>query len=128
MVDYTVKEILAQRPAVFLLENVCAFTRAENGHARTELLNAVRADGLFTLFENVVCTSRAGLPQTRKRWYVAGLLSSALSLPFTWPTGVEQLPLDALLGPHLSIDSGTRNPAGGQLNAQHNVTMWMRSL
>ena len=128
LVDHTVLEIQKQRPRVFLLENVAAFTTSGGGAAHQQLMKDLGDDGLYELHERIICTSTSGIPQTRRRWYVIGLLKSAIISPFVWPVPIDPLPIEVILGPRDPSDSHRRKPPGCQFSAQDNVNKWRKIL
>ena len=128
LVMETVKAILHLRPRVFLFENVAAFAGPAHRELHDMVLSLLSADGDYELHEHIRCSSTTGVPQTRRRWYLVGLLHASLRVDFKWPESIEAIPLIAVLGPRAPGDRPDRLPPRSQRNARANVTRSLRAI
>ena len=127
LVDSTQAAIDCRRPLVFVLENVSGFASIDGGRAREHVIHFLADLAAYDLHEQLLCTSQHGLPQTRKRWYLVGVLREALELPFSWPHSFPMLSLAALLGPPPPGANPRRRPPVGQRSGrrwQRRVARW----
>ena len=75
----------------------------------------------YVVDHRVLCTSKHGLPQTRKRWFLAGLLRRHQPTSLVWPGECLSIPLAAVMGPRPPDASADRRPGHPQSLASRNV-------
>ena len=121
LVDHTLAYIRHHRPRIVVLENVAAFCTMHDGATMAWIVSELKKCGYY-VEHRVVCTSRFGLPQTRRRWYLIAVLSSALVQELVWPAEIDQIPLCSLLGPRPAGASPARRPGPAGGLASRNVS------
>ena len=100
--DHVAKYIEKHQPKVFLLENVQAMTFKTHKKAFEAMLCTLRQSGSYFVTWRVLNASHFGLPQSRPRLYIVGLLRTALRsdvVGFPWPKPkvMDPLPLRRFL-------------------------------
>ena len=111
-----------------MLENVAAFASASHAEARRSVLDLLAEDDKYDFHETILCSSSSGALQTRRRWYLVGVLRSKIVGAFSWPEPVGNLPLLTVLGPRLPGDNPSRLPPATQRNARANVSKWRKRI
>ena len=100
--DHVAKYIEKHQPKVFLLENVQAMTFKSHTQAFEAMLRTLRQSGCYFVTWRVLNASHFGLPQSRPRLYIVGLLRTAVrsdfaGFPWPKPKKVDPLPLRRFL-------------------------------
>ena len=100
--DHVAKYIEKHQPKVFLLENVQALTFKSHKEAFEAMLRALRQSGCYFVSWRILNASQFGLPQSRPRLYIVGLLRTAVrsdfaGFPWPKPKVVDPLPLRRFL-------------------------------
>ena len=78
--DHVAKYIEKRQPKVFLLENVQAISFKSHKKAFEAMLRTLRQSGCYFVTWRVLNASHFGLPQSRPRLYIVGLLRTAFAL------------------------------------------------
>ena len=91
-------------PKAFILENVIGFQRHAGGATFKQLMRKLSQikDGARKAYEihtEVLNTLDFGLPQSRKRLFIVGILNAEASGTFEWPSPVPCTPLSSILDP-----------------------------
>lgn len=120
-VDYTMSYVRARQPLIFILENVSFFCTVHNVGALAWLPHKQEVVNAYWVTRRVVCISRCGLSQTRRRWYLVAINPKLQTVDFTWPSKVEPIPLSSLLGPRPRDASSARRPSPDVGLAARNV-------
>ena len=100
--DHVAKYIEKRQPKVFLLENVQAMAFKSHKKAFEAMLRTLRQSGCYFVTWRVLNASHFGLPQSRPRLYIVGLLRTAVrsdfaGFPWPKPKVVDPLPLRRFL-------------------------------
>ena len=100
--DHVAKYIEKRPPKVFLLENVQAISFKSHKKAFEAMLRTLRQSGCYFVTWRVLNASDFGLPQSRPRLYIVGLLRTELrsdfaGFPWPKPKVVDPLPLRRFL-------------------------------
>jgi DNA-cytosine methyltransferase len=81
-------------PETFVLENVKGLVNIEKGKTFEKILKELRKDGLYNVSWKVLNTKNYGVPQSRTRLFIVGILKSVEKTPFNFPVPVQNsLPL-----------------------------------
>ena len=110
LIKHTIALVEHRLPDAVLLENVAAFCRAGNGSLLRWVIAKLEMGGKYHVEHRILCSSRFGLPQTRRRWFLIALRVDAIVRPFLWPSERSMVPLDSILGPPPSDASHHRRP------------------
>ena len=123
----TLRRIELEHPSVVLLENVASFRTADQGHVLSWIVDVLEKAG-YEVHHKVLDTAAFGVPQSRKRWFLVGLLKARRRHSFKWPTGIEAIPLRAILGPLPMGASPDRCPGAVSFLASRNVANELRRM
>ena len=131
IVHSVVNVIRRTLPKSFILENVVGFRDHNDGKAFKQMMRKLKqikngAENAYDLHVEVLNTSDFGLPQSRRRLYVVGILHSECERSFTWPLPIPSAPLSALLDPKDPGADLSRLPEGNV--AQANVVHHLKEL
>ena len=94
--DHIAEYIKQRQPKMFFLENVKALTFKRHKKPFKLMLNSLRAIGQYFVTWRILNAVDFGIPQSRPRLFIVGLLRSALSSDFPgfpWPKAKNQEPL-----------------------------------
>ena len=94
--DHISRYIDRAQPTVFCLENVSALTHSQHKDAFNAILETLRKSGLYFVTWRVLNSSDFGLPQSRHRLFIVGLLRAKMNPRFTgfpWPKPRSRMPL-----------------------------------
>jgi len=83
---YILEILKAKRPKAFVLENVKNLIRHDDGNTYKVIMEHLRYDLGYTVYDQVLNTRDYGLPQDRKRIYIVGFRDE---LPFKFPEPIE---------------------------------------
>ena len=121
LVDATVAAIDARKPLCFILEHAAGFANIEGGRVRNHVVNRLHKLRSYELYERLINTSTFGVPLTRKRWSLVGLLWTAVVRAFDWLDSIDMIPLVSLLGPTSGRRCYRRRPPKSQRRAREAV-------
>ena len=85
------------------------------------LLHELEVVNGYRVAHLVICTSRFGLPQTRRRWYLVGIRPELQAAEFAWLSEIDPIQLRSLLGPRPPHASAARRPDPDSGLAARNV-------
>ena len=104
LIWHAVDYIDQKRPRSFMLENVPNLLTDERFEddwvtlCRTLMeLADDRGEAAYYVDFNILDTADFGIPQSRRRLYIVGVLKSAQKHPFVWPTPTQMLPLSCVI-------------------------------
>ena len=94
--DYIAKK----KPAIFLFENVAALaTHNRYGPFFRTILAKLINTGLYDVDYSVLDTKKhGGIPQSRTRVYIVGVLKSKQVYPLRWPREIPMQPIHKFVG------------------------------
>ena len=121
LVEHTLAYVRCHLPPIVILENVASFRTVHDGAALAWLLHELEIVNGYRVTHRVICTSRFGLPQTRRRWYLVGIRPEVQAAAFAWPSEIDPIPLRVLLGPRPPDASAARRPGPDSGLAARNV-------
>ena len=107
VVFFALNYIQTKLPTVFVLENVEALThqrfQAELNAILDFLVNLKGPDGTpaYTVSMSILDTLKVGgLPQSRRRLYITGVLSKKSNVHTSWPSEIPYTPIEQILDKH----------------------------
>ena len=121
MVQHCIDYVDQARPLSFVLENVARLMTQDGGAFYQWLLAQLSCNGAYQVSSRVLNTRRHGLPQSRSRLYIVGLLAHAMVAPFEFPDEIEPLSLTDILDPVSPADCCSTLPPQSQRNARANA-------
>ena len=71
MVEY----VATRKPKMFILENVQGLSSIDGGAVMMNLLTELKCEGQYAVHARCLNTLWHGLPQSRKRWFIVGVLA-----------------------------------------------------
>ena len=113
--------VLRERPSIVMLENVATFRTIHDGKCLSWVVDQLESQGGYDVYHRICCTSRFGLPQTRRRWFLIGILSTARVCDFEWPSDIDMVPLASLMAPPPTSASASNRPGPPPTLAARNV-------
>ena len=113
-IDY----VVWARPRAFIIENVVGLVTFEGGTLLAEVLKRLCCKGAYSVSHEICNTKDFGLPHSRRRVYIVGVLRESQVHTFAFPTyaGRHQSLLDVLDPPEAG-DSHRRTPPASQVVA-----------
>lgn len=98
LMSYGVQYVNTKKPTVFVFENVVALTHTTHQNYFARVLSGLTKSNLYDVSYAILDTKlHGGLPQSRPRMYLVGVLKSKKVAPMVWPTEVKCCSLDKLL-------------------------------
>jgi DNA (cytosine-5)-methyltransferase 1 len=91
--------IAAQRPKVFVLENVSGLVKINGGEYFKAILTTLEALGLYNVYHQILDTKEHGVPQSRRRIYIVGILKSQDQGTFEFPKPIARPSIETFLDP-----------------------------
>jgi DNA (cytosine-5)-methyltransferase 1 len=91
--------IAAQKPKVFVLENVSGLVKINSGEYFKAILSALEALGDYNVYHQILDTKEHGVPQSRRRIYMVGILKSCDQGTFEFPKPIAKPSIEAFLDP-----------------------------
>lgn len=85
--------IRGKKPRVFILENVPGILSIDEGRTFRTIMDAFGRLRIYHVEWKILNTADYGIPQSRKRVFIVGILKRAMERPFEWPTPIECRPL-----------------------------------
>ena len=79
LVEHTFAFIKHHLPEAILLENVAAFGGTGNGTMLRWRVSNLEMNSKYNVEHRILCTSRFGLPQTRRRWHLIALRTDIIA-------------------------------------------------
>ena len=128
LVEHTLAYVGCHLPPAVILEDVFSFCTMHDGAALAWLLHELEIVNGYRVTHRVICTSRFGLPQTRRRWYLVGIRPEVQAEAFAWPSVIDPIPLRALLGPRPRDASAGRRPVPDSGLAARKLLVKLRAL
>ena len=79
------KVIMNKIPECFILENVKTLVTLNDGHYFNEMLSNLKKNNLYNIHYKVLNSKDYGIPQSRDRLYIIGILKTKQKKDFTFP-------------------------------------------
>jgi DNA (cytosine-5)-methyltransferase 1 len=80
------KVIMNKIPECFILENVKTLVTLNDGHYFNEMLSNLKKNNLYNIHYKVLNSKDYGIPQSRDRLYIIGILKTKQKKDFTFPS------------------------------------------
>jgi len=125
--DVGIRYIRRRRPKIFILENMVRFRILEKGKYYQRVMKKLAADGAYHLYARDLDTADHGIPHTRARHFVVGILKTARVHSFKWPKPVPCPTVSELLDPVDDGDEPLRLPPKGNLKKHKRQRRLVRS-
>ena len=84
--EYCLKVIINKKPDCFILENVKTLVTLRNGYYFNEILMRLNHNNIYDIHYKVINTKEYGIPQSRDRLYIIGILKSKQINDFSFPS------------------------------------------
>lgn len=124
--------INAQRPKVFILENVSRLKTLHGGQYYRDIRGSLEAvgRGSYNIYDRILNTMEHGVPQNRKRIYFVGILKSMDRGTFSFPEPLPRVSIENFLDPKPkgARVSATMLPPKSASTARRNVKIAIRRL
>ena len=83
------KIILEKRPMCFILENVKTLKTLNDGYYFNQIVDKLGEKGYYNIYHKVINSKDQGIPQSRERLYIIGILKSSMKNEFVFPENVK---------------------------------------
>lgn len=91
------KVILKKKPKCFILENVKTLKTLNKGYYFNQILDKLQGNGSYNIYHKIINSKDQGIPQSRERLYIIGLLKSDMKKEFIFPDNVKMKPLEKFI-------------------------------
>lgn len=89
--------IKTNKPSVFILENVKGLLNIMKGETFKEILKLLKDIGIYNIYWKLLNTKDYGIPQSRPRVYIIGILKDVQVNDFAFPNTVPCIPLHTFI-------------------------------
>ena len=122
--------INAQRPTVFVLENVSRLVTMQGGTYYNDIMESLEGIGkkTYTIQSKVINTADHGIPHNRERVYIIGIRRDADNGSFSFPEPVKAVRIEAFLDPKPSKVNKTLLPPRSATTARRNAKLALRRI
>jgi len=83
-----------KKPMIFVLENVRGLLSIDQGRTFQTILSELEKLKIYNVRWKVLNTADYGIPQSRKRVFLVGILKTKEKKPFAWPEPIRCRPLE----------------------------------
>jgi DNA (cytosine-5)-methyltransferase 1 len=87
------KVILGKKPKCFILENVKTLKTLNKGYYFNKIISRLEDNGSYNVYHKIINSKDQGIPQSRERLYIIGILKSNIKKKFEFPSDVKMPPL-----------------------------------
>lgn len=91
------KVILTKKPKCFILENVKTLKTLNKGYYFNQIVDRLEGNGSYNIYHKVINSKDQGIPQSRERLYIIGILKNHIKKTFTFPTDIKMKPLKSFI-------------------------------
>jgi len=91
------KVILTKKPKCFILENVKTLKTLNKGYYFNQIVDRLEDNGSYNIYHKVINSKDQGIPQSRERLYIIGVLKSDMKKEFTFPNNVKMKQLETFI-------------------------------
>jgi DNA (cytosine-5)-methyltransferase 1 len=88
------KVISYKKPILFVLENVRGLLTIDKGRTFKNIIRSLESLECYSVHWKILNTADYGIPQSRKRVFIVGILKTYQKKPFLWPTPIPMEPLE----------------------------------
>lgn len=92
-----VRVIMDKKPSLFILENVSGLISINNGSTFHHMLNTLKKIDGYNIFWKILNTLDYGIPQSRKRVFIVGILKIKQKACFEWPSPIPRRSLSSFI-------------------------------
>jgi DNA (cytosine-5)-methyltransferase 1 len=82
-----------KKPMIFILENVRGLLSIDGGETFRTIMTELQKIRAYNVRWKILNTADYGIPQSRKRVFIVGLLKKYEKIPFQWPEAIPCRPL-----------------------------------
>ena len=119
---------MQKKPKVYILENVVGLVRINGGVYFKAVLEALGTAGDYNIYHRIMDTKDHGIPHSRPRVYIVGILSSLDDGSFEFPDKIRSAPIGMFLDKAARRSSHANLPNATATTAVKNVTAALREL
>ncbi len=94
---YCLEVIQKKLPAAFVLENVPGLVYRANGWVSWVIRKELEKIGRYNIYSRLVDTAEHGIPQSRLRYYIIGILQEYDQGTFSWPEAIPRPSIELFL-------------------------------
>lgn len=91
------KVILTKKPKCFILENVKTLKTLNKGYYFNQIVDRLEGNGSYNIYHKVINSKDQGIPQSRERLYIIGILKSVMKKEFVFPNNVKMKQLKTFI-------------------------------
>lgn len=91
------KVILTKKPKCFILENVKTLKTLNKGYYFNQIVDRLEGNGSYNIYHKVINSKDQGIPQSRERLYIIGILKSVMKKEFLFPNNVKMKQLKTFI-------------------------------
>lgn len=86
-----------KKPMIFILENVRGLLSIDQGKTFQSMMDELNKIKISHVDWKILNTADYGIPQSRKRIYIVGILKKSLKTEFKWPEPIPCKPLECFV-------------------------------